>query len=323
MVQGGHDCLIAAHGQPRHGPLSRLHGILPLDIGHAVLQQHAVEIPCQEFLRLRPRAVQAVQDNEQLGALSRGNQIVRNEIGFPLPEPSALALSAAVLEIEHRIFPVPLLPVSRRRIDIADPGPPGDAAGEVFQAHLPVGHILQEIEITVPLFFKEIHRLVRPIAHRGLGVYHVHPITKILMIVKSGGNPGHSGPEIPIFILFHGMVFIGHGAVPEPCHLHRLCLRGVEAEGHVPVLLHSHPRFLLKMPGANPFRPLVQPHLQIHRVKEDSMALQRFVSMVLHEFMHSFPSMPYPAFSHRFLWPQPLPIMSPICSMISLVKSDS
>ena len=104
--------------------------------------------------RRRPRlpghcpAAVVHHDDERPG-FARGNQVVHDQVGLALIRPAGFVLSAAVLEIQHRIAGLRVVVVARRRVD--ETAPHGVVHLGVVDrlADLAVRDVLEGVEVLV------------------------------------------------------------------------------------------------------------------------------------------------------------------------------
>ena len=120
--------LHAAHGKPCHGPVLLVGNrpVSPVDKGNPAAHQFLRKGAHGRMIcpAVRER-ISCSHDHNHLFHPSRGNEIVRQIGQLPLPDPSRLVLSAAMLEIEHRVSAVRLLLVGGRGVHIAQLRAPG------------------------------------------------------------------------------------------------------------------------------------------------------------------------------------------------------
>jgi len=183
--------------------------------------------------------IATAHDHDHFLALSLCDQIVHDKVRLPLPDPSGLVLSYAMLQVQYRISFISFF-ISIRCIDITFLQVAAHLRSVFTDADRTMRNILCKIEIHILLLhLKSIDRSKTPIRNSGVRIadpdtVHIpeiimHPPVKILNFRKKSALP-----------IGHQIYFLICKISPKSGNLYYFCCRCIQIKNDCAVFFHCN-----------------------------------------------------------------------------------
>ena len=152
MIAGDAQGMEGSHGKPGDRAVCAIgkDTVFAFDQGHAVSRQQMVIVAGEEIAGIFViDVVHAGHDNDHFTAFAVRNEVVKDIVDLPLPDPAGFVLAAAVVQVQHRIAPVRIFTVRCRGIDPDVVHIPGFGGAVDFHVDGAMGHIAIQVILNV------------------------------------------------------------------------------------------------------------------------------------------------------------------------------